>query len=72
MSGNTQDIEYQELVRGIRDRSVAVVDVLSEKSFRAGHLPGARHLPLERLERLAPQVLPDPDARVVVYCGGPT
>ncbi len=33
------------------NRSPVIVDVRSEKDFRAGHLPGAINIPLEELEQ---------------------
>jgi rhodanese-related sulfurtransferase len=47
---------------------LVVAEALSEEYYRAGHLPGAVHLPLENLDRRAAEVIPDRDARVVVYC----
>jgi rhodanese-related sulfurtransferase len=55
----------ERLARG----DVVLVDVRPEQEYAAGHIPGARSIPLEELEcRLAE--LP-PDAEVVAYCRGP-
>jgi rhodanese-related sulfurtransferase len=35
------------------------------------HLPGAVNLPPGRVAELAPRLLPDKDAEIVVYCSGP-
>jgi len=46
-------------------RPVQILDIRGPEAFRNGHLPGARHLPLERLEeRLAALDLGQP---TVVY-----
>jgi len=45
-----------------------LVEALPEKYFRDWHLPGARHLPHDEVARLAPTVLPDKSAEIVVYC----
>jgi rhodanese-related sulfurtransferase len=45
-----------------------LVEALPEKYFRDWHLPGARHLPHDEVARLAPKVLPDKAAEIVVYC----
>jgi rhodanese-related sulfurtransferase len=45
-----------------------LAEALPEKYFRDWHLPGARHLPHEEVERLAAKVLPDKSAEIVVYC----
>ena len=47
---------------------VTLVDVLSEESFKAGHIPGALNIPLGSLESLAERYLNKKDT-IVVYCG---
>jgi len=49
-----------------------LVETLAPSSFASGHLPGARNLPPNRVAELAPSLLPDKNAEIVVYCGGPT
>lgn len=49
-----------------------LVEALPEKYWREGHLPGARHLPHDQVRRLAPEVLPDRGAEIVVYCASAT
>jgi rhodanese-related sulfurtransferase len=46
-----------------------LVETLPEDQFRQGHLPGAVHLPPERVREQAGKVLPDRTAEIVVYCG---
>jgi rhodanese-related sulfurtransferase len=50
----------------------ALVDVLPAASYLEGHIPGARSLPLADIPARAAAILPDLDADIVVYCGGPT
>lgn len=45
-----------------------LVEVLRPQRFEEGHLPGAINIPLDRVEELAAQLLPDKDADVVTYC----
>jgi phage shock protein E len=45
-----------------------LVDVRSRPEFESGHVEGALHLSLERLVHEAPAVLPDKDARLLLYC----
>lgn len=45
-----------------------LVDVRSRPEFDSGHVEGALHLSLERLVQDAPAVLPDKDARLLLYC----
>jgi rhodanese-related sulfurtransferase len=65
-------ITREELIRALRRRRIVLVDVLAPESFAAIHIPGAINLPVADISRLAPQLLPDRDADIVAYCGGPT
>jgi len=49
-----------------------LAEALPEKYWRDWHLPGARHLPHDEVERLAPAVLPDKSAEIVLYCASPS
>ena len=42
-----------------------IVDIRGESAFRAGHLPGALHVPLQSLEQMLPTL--DPSRPTVVY-----
>jgi rhodanese-related sulfurtransferase len=55
-----------------RGERVVIVETLSAASFARGHLPGAVNLPPEQLSRLAPTLLRDKGAEIVVYCATPT
>lgn len=48
-----------------------LVETLSEEQYRHAHLPSAINLPPDRVGELAPEVLPDKSADIVVYCGSP-
>ena len=62
-------IGRDELIARLRKGDVVLVDVRPTEEFEAGHITGARSIPLEELEdRLAE--LP-PDHEVVAYCRGP-
>ena len=62
-------IGRDELVARMRSGEVVLVDVRPSEEFEAGHIEGARSVPLEELEdRLAE--LPA-DREVVAYCRGP-
>ena len=65
-------ISHEELSRRISDPSLVIVDVLADESYGQGHLPGAINLPLADLPTLAPELLPDKNADIAVYCGSPT
>lgn len=47
-----------------------LIDVREESEFARGHLPGARHLGKGIIERDVESAIPDPQADIVLYCGG--
>ena len=47
-----------------------LVEALGAAYFADAHLPGAINIPADRVDRLAPGLLPDLDADIVVYCSG--
>jgi len=47
-----------------------LVDVREESEFANGHLPGAIHIGKGVIERDAEDKLSDPQAKIVLYCGG--
>jgi rhodanese-related sulfurtransferase len=62
-------IDREELSRKLAGANPPVLaEALPEKYFRDWHLPGARHLPHDEVDRLAAKVLPDKSAEIVVYC----
>jgi rhodanese-related sulfurtransferase len=65
-------ISREELIRALASTRVVLLDVLSPESFAAQHIPGAINLPVADIARQASTVLPDRDAPIVAYCGGPT
>jgi rhodanese-related sulfurtransferase len=73
MLGSTvPTITRGELQDALRVRRVTLVDVLSPESFRTAHLPGAMNMPIAEIGSRARDLLPDRDAAIVTYCGGPT
>jgi rhodanese-related sulfurtransferase len=62
-------IGRDELIALLREGDVVLVDVRPEEEFAAGHIEGARSIPIDELQdRLAE--LPA-DREVVAYCRGP-
>lgn len=49
---------------------LVLVDVREDDEWRAGHAAGAVHVGKGVIERDAEATLPDPDAEIVLYCGG--
>ena len=60
----------EELERRLSSRpnDLMVLDVREETAFKAGHIPGARHLPRGQLELRVNDEIPDPTLRIVAYC----
>ena len=65
-------VSHDELIVALRRQGAVLLDVLSPESFAAAHIPGAVNLPLAEIGRRAREVVPDRQAPIVVYCGGPT
>lgn len=55
-----------------RGDDFVLVETLPEEQYRHTHLPGALNLPPDRVREMAPELLPDKEADIVVYCGSPT
>lgn len=47
---------------------IVIVEALPPGHYADAHLPGARNLPLDRLNDLADQLITSTDTPVVVYC----
>ena len=54
-----------------RGDPLVLVDTMAERYYRHSHLPGAINLPVDELRARAPELLPDTDADIVVYCIDP-
>ncbi|RMG41359.1 MAG: sulfurtransferase [Planctomycetota bacterium] len=50
--------------------SFILIDVREESEFAAGRIPGATHLSKGVIERDIEKLVPDLDAKLVLYCGG--
>ena len=66
------EISREEVHRRLHDNSLTIVDVLPPESYASAHIPGALSMPLELVASLAPKLLPDRAAEIVVYCGNLT
>ena len=69
LGGDVDAIGRDELIARMRSGDVVLVDVRPTEEFQAGHIAGARSIPLAELEdRLAELPV---DSEVVAYCRGP-
>src|SRR5919201_1113958 len=66
---DVEAIGRDELIERLRRGDVVLVDVRPEEEFAAGHIEGARSIPLEELERRIAEL--PADREVVAYCRGP-
>ena len=66
-------ISRDELKRKIdRAELFLLVETLPAAAYHHAHLPGAINLPPDQITQLAPTILPDKTADIVVYCAKPT
>lgn len=54
------------------DQPVVLVEALGTGYFEGGHLPGAVNIPHDQVDELAPSLLPDRNAEIIVYCASTT
>ena len=62
-------IDRDELIERLARGDVVLVDVRPVEEFAAGHIDGARSIPLGELERRITEL--PPDREVIAYCRGP-
>ena len=62
-------VSRDDLLAGLREGSVALLDVRPHEEFQAGHLPDAINTPLDELETMLDALPRDRD--IVAYCRGP-
>jgi len=62
-------VRAEELLAKMHEEGVIVLAVRPEEEYRAGHIPGARSVPVERLEAYLEDI--PKDREVVAYCRGP-
>lgn len=66
-------ISRDELKQKIdREDDFLLVETLPKISYEHAHLPGAINIPSDQISVLAPKLLPDKNAEIVVYCASPT
>jgi len=54
-----------------RQETFTLVETLPATAYHHAHLPGAINLPPDQVTKLAPTLLPDKTANIVVYCAKP-
>src|SRR5207244_787084 len=68
---NVNECTIDDVKRKLDNKeSFQLVDVREESEWNAGHLPGAVYLGKGIIERDIEETIPDPNADIVLYCGG--
>jgi len=52
--------------------NTVLLEALPEKYYQDWHLPGALHMPHDTVDALAPALIPDKNAEIIVYCASNT
>jgi len=55
-----------------RRENFALLETLAKAAYDHAHLPTAKNLPPDEIKTLAPTLVPDKNAEIVVYCANPT
>jgi rhodanese-related sulfurtransferase len=69
LGDDVQAIGHGELVERLGRGDVVLVDVRPQEEFAAGHIAGARSIPLDELERRIAEL--PANREIVAYCRGP-
>lgn len=68
-NGNANNlVSYDDLQKELNAKAIVLVDVRTQDEFNQGHIPGSILLPYDEVDKLAPAMLPDKAAKIVVYC----
>ena len=67
LASATLRVQWPEFKKLYDDKAIVVVDVRDQAAFDAGHIPGARVVPLDEVERRAGE-LKKLGKPIVVYC----
>ena len=65
----SQPVDSRDLLDRLNRDEITVIDVRPEDEYAAGHLPGARSIPVDELEAHLDEL--DPEREIVAYCRGP-
>lgn len=68
-AADVERIGRRELIERMRTGEVVLIDVRPPHEYAAGHLPGARSIPLQELSRRLAEI--PRSKEVVAYCRGP-
>ena len=67
----TATISREELFRSVmRKEPIVLVEALGAAYFADAHISGAVNMPPDRVDALAPRLIPESGTSIVVYCSG--
>src|SRR6266545_4857827 len=69
LGGDVEAIGREELVARLASGDVVLVDVRPEEEYAAGHIDGARSIPIDELEQRLAEL--SEGREIVAYCRGP-
>jgi rhodanese-related sulfurtransferase/DNA-binding HxlR family transcriptional regulator len=69
LGDEVESIGRKEMRERLRRGDLVLVDVRSPEEFEAGHIKGARSIPIDELEQRLAEL--PPDQEIVAYCRGP-
>jgi rhodanese-related sulfurtransferase len=69
LGDEVEQVDRDELLDRMRRGDVVLVDVRPPEEFAAGHIEGARSIPVDELERRLDEL--PPGLEVIAYCRGP-
>jgi rhodanese-related sulfurtransferase len=69
LGDGVETVGREELLERLASGEAILVDVRPEEEFAAGHIEGARSIPIEELERRLEEL--PADREIVAYCRGP-
>lgn len=61
-------VTREEVQQAVEHGRAVLVEALPRDYYDREHLPGAINIPHDQVDELAPELLPDKDAPVIVYC----
>jgi rhodanese-related sulfurtransferase len=65
---SSSGITVIQAVQKINREKAVVIDVCSAQEFSAGHLPGAKNIPLDQLQAQLPQTARDTQLPLILVC----
>src|SRR3954471_12444164 len=67
---NITEISPEDAAAKLQNREAVIIDVRDKDEYDEGHIPNALHLSRGTIELDIEEKVPDPNAMVVVHCGG--